>query len=524
MTDLSLGDRRSTPNLSFSAVGDGGVLAVLAVGAVVLFAASTPLGIGIRPDSAYYLGFPVIVHPNAPAYAWLLSLVAETGPDRIAAAKVINASMFAANAALLYVAVRVVSCSRLFGALAAAAMVTSPLVLSLHATVLSEALCLFLMLVAVVSLARAVELGSPLVLIVSAMTAGLCVLTRFNALPLVVLGPLSLLLLGRRGALHRIALAALYLVVAIAPIAVWLALQDASGGDGTGRAVGLYGNPSVEVLMQGVTSVWVSFMPSSGVPWAVQAAGVAALVVGVTLSLILTFVALARRDAGEFRPLATLPFIAALFFGGYLAFLLLAIVVEANLPLKPSYMLPAFVMALIALAGLVGRGAPAPFHRAALRAPLYLLLIAVVAANCARSAALVTEFRSEGNFYASKSWRASPTIAELASLDPSLTIYSNAAEAVHYLLPERAVAWVPMAIDRRTGEPMPSFAGEMATLEHKLASGTAVVAFFDSVDWRFYMLSEEEFTEDFPVAVTYAGADGRVYAGQASRLISQGRT
>ncbi len=492
-------------------IPDYALAAAVSVLAVILFVIATPWGIGIRPDSAYYLDFPYFLQGNSPGYLWAIKMVAATGLDSIAAATVLNAVFLILNCVIVFGLVRGFGVSRTIAALAALLVLTSPLVFELHVTVLSEAMFIFLLVVTLALLSFYAGSGALTFLILAGLVSDLVFLTRFNGAPVWVVGVLTVAFLGPRNAKTRVLHAIAFLGAVILPLVLWGIIEARTGGTGLGREFGFLGNATFETLLQGATSIWVTFFPNV-VPTVIKVLATLALI-----AILAAIVWQQSRDRILTTPpnrddkVAAFPLIAAVYIFGHFALLLLSLLIEPNLPLKPSYFAPVYVLIVITGAqysSLLRSGAGSRLQ-SLVGVCLLIFGALVLAANLARTGKLITEYRDEGIFFAGPQWFRSPLVAEINKLDPGTFVYTNAPDIVH-LLTERDTEWLPMKFNRRTGKPLPGRPYEMllAEMHDDLRQGNAVLAFFDKVTWRFYLPTQQELTEDLNLTELVRTEDG----------------
>jgi hypothetical protein len=491
------------------------ILFCLAAG---LFMLSIRWGIGIRPDSIYYLGLPNIVHTNAPAYAWVLDIVAQIGTpiglSKIDGAAILNFILMLCNVGLVWWIILRGTGKASLAFLGGMLCLSAPMFLDLHVTILSEGLFVFCILVSLITLARHVETGTWYFVVIAGLAAGFATLTRFNGAPLIVLGPLAIAFLSLRPIRVRARDSLIFLVASVGMLAVWLVFQQSSGTSGLGREMALNGGVTVGVLKQGVSSLLSVLMPLGFIPSTVRPLALGALVIVSVVAVAIYFKHWnARRHlkTGN-KPFESLPLIAAIFILGHLMFLVLSLFIEANLPLKPSYMLPVYVSGVVAGILLVAGGAALKLGRP-MQLSLTVVALALIAMNLLRSGILIHEFREDGIFYASPGWRNSPTVEKVAAISPDLEVYTNGADVLSFLLPSRPVSWIPAKFNRRTGKDWPNdpFEGRLNALRKKLGDKQAVVVILNKIEWRFYMPTEQTLVEALNLVPLARQADGTIY-------------
>ncbi|WP_299080167.1 glycosyltransferase family 39 protein [uncultured Ruegeria sp.] len=484
----------------------------IAAVSILMFVAATPWGIGIRPDSAFYLSFPYFLQGNSPGYVWAIDIVSAFGLDSIAAATILNVAFLILTALTVYGLVRGFGATRLIAVLSAVLVLTSPLVFELHVTVLSEAMFIFLLVAALTLLSVYAGTGSVRFLLLAGLVSVLVFLTRFNGAPVWVVGVLTAFFLGPGNTKTRVLHALAFVAVVAAPLLLWSVIEARTGGTGLGREFGFLGNATIGILMQGANSIWVSFFPSV-VPGFVKAAAALALI-GL-LAAVVWYGAERHVFAMDVSQpnarLVAFPLISAVYIFGHFALLLLSILIEPNLPLKPSYFAPVYVLIVVigAQYSVMLREDGKTRAQALLGTGLLVFGALVLASNVVRTGTLISNFRSEGIFFSGPQWFQSPLVSEINNLEPGVFVYTNAPDVVH-LLTGKGTTWLPMKFDRRTGKEHPRrpYNKTLTEMREGLAQGKAVVAYFDEVTWRFYLPTQQELTEELNLKQVVQTTDG----------------
>ena len=493
-------------------------IAMLAGLAMVLFTLGTWWGIGLRPDSALYLGlWEESRHQQAPLYGWLIDLGAAGGIDRKSTAWLLNGVLLLFN---LYLFLRLLAEA---GATFPAQLTATILVIFLpqfiyvHQTVLSEPLFLSCLLVSYLFTARYLETRDRKSLYLGAVFASAMVLTRFAGIPIVGAGALALLLYGRGGFKQRLSDSLLFGFIAVGIFTIWLLSDRLSGGSGVGREAAFLGNPSVETFRHMLGAFTAYFLPSF-VPSILSAVILLAVAAGL---IWLGWVALRPKAAGQGRPVPAVARLSILFFVAYLSFLVLTLFIEHALTIQGRYLLPLYVSGLLLAFSILGQGS-SMFKSKWARRIAVAAVCGLIFVNAGRGVATTYSFMLEGNFYASPNWYGSPTLARLATMDSDLRVYSNAPDAI-LLLSERKAEFWPQLFDRRTGMELPDrpLEAQVASLGRELRNGQAIVVSFEPVTWRFYLMKEERLVEQLGLALLYGEADGRIY-GMGTTQLPQG--
>ncbi len=136
--------------------------------------------------------------------------------------------------------------------------------------------------------------------------------------------------------------------------------------------------------------------------------------------------------------------VLGLFFFFYIGFVALSAHIEANLFLTGRYAFPVYVTTVMLMAVVLGNAASTG------RRPRYLtqafagLAILVLATHVVRTADRTRDAYVEGLGFASLSWSNSPIIQAIGKLPTDASIFSNAPDAIAYVL-KRQSDYVPAA-------------------------------------------------------------------------------
>jgi 4-amino-4-deoxy-L-arabinose transferase-like glycosyltransferase len=490
---------------------------------LLLFWIGTGAGVGLPPDSTTYvdaarslrdgLGYalstpeggarPITHFP--PLYSAVLAGLALLGPDPLDLVRPLHAAILAGSVALVvWLLARAAPGSLWLPLLGAAAMALSPVQLELHAQAVSEPLGLILTISGLGLLAAHLAQPRRGALMGAAALAGLAFLTRYAGVAL--LGTGALLLLAREGpARRRAAEATLFLSLASLPMAAWMLHNALATGAPTDRSFAFHPVGARALLtMLETFAGW--FAP--GAPVASIGLPLLVLVIGV--------IDCVRRRVVPRPPCDPLPRVLLCYAGVYLAFLIVSIsFFDAATPLNDRILSPVFVVAwIVALLG--ARHWIAVRERRGLAWLLAALAAVPLAgyANEARDWARLHARHGGGN-YGSRDWRASPTIDFVRGLPESVSIYTNAPDAVR-LLAGRASRMVPRRIDSGTRQPVSDYPLRIAELRDAVRVGAPIV-WFDRVRWRWYLTPLKTLREVLPIRRTQKFTDGSVFVYDPSR-------
>ncbi len=490
-----------------------------------LVAYATAAGAGASPDSAVYLGAArgliageglVVPDPESgrlaplahfpPLYPALLAAGGLAGGDPWRAARWISALLFGANAMLVGLAVRRASGSAACAALAAAIALFSVDLLYVHVHAWSEPLAIGLGTGALLAAAHHAASGGRGSLLAAALLSALALLTRFAALPLVAAAALGILWRGRGGVRERGRRAALYAGLSLAPLALWLARSRAVAGTAANRELALHRVSAEHLESAAATAAgWVAVpgLPGSARPLLLALAllGGAALVAG-----------LARRDRRADpaeRDRISLLWMLALTVACSAAFLAVSIsLFDFDTPLDRRILAPLHVAAIafaVGAAGLLARGRGRALGAALLAAGI---VFAGLRAEGARRPLL--RWHEEIPGYASRAWRDSRLVAEIADLPPARVVYTNDPWGV-FLVTGRVVRSIPWTVDVTTARPRADFAGRLDTVRREVEAGDALVFDLRFAGWSAELPERAALRAALEAAPRRAVREGVVY-------------
>jgi len=320
------------------------------------------LGNGFSRYSGGYEIRPITGFP--PFYSTVLAGLSFLGLEPLAAARYLNAILFAGNILLAGYLVYVFGASIWAGAIASAFLLLADTMLELHTWVMSEPLFIFLSLTAIWALLRSMEGGGLGWLVAAALLTACSSLTRYVGPALSAAGALVLVLFGAGSLRRRFLEALVYTSISLVPLALWLRRNSALAGTLVNRDLAYHPmEPDLVRLFMAEISSW--FVPHQvPLPTGLRA-GLAVL---IAAGLLGWFFVRAARDwthpqgsglqltgpeSGRFRPL---PWLLGLYVVGNVLILfvnstLLDASTTATAP--PRYLAPIYA-GLVPLACLAG--------------------------------------------------------------------------------------------------------------------------------------------------------------------------
>ncbi|MDW9830271.1 phospholipid carrier-dependent glycosyltransferase [Sinorhizobium meliloti] len=485
--------------------------ALLALLSISLFVVNTRLGIGVFPDTTRYMGINELPY-DAPVYAWLVRLPALLGIDMTTGAEALGLIFVSANTFLIWhLLIRATGKYR-HAIIGTALIILAPQFVALHASAMSEPPFLFFLLVALVTTLRYLETEKRVWLVASAVALGIAALTRFAGPALGAAVALSLFLNPRHGRSRRITDILIYGFLSALIFMTWLVISQISSGHSIGRELGFYGNMGSAEWLRSLGSLMAWLLPDQ-VPNSVRGI-VLALFVIAACGLIFAHSSRAL-DRARTRIVADefLPLILGLFVLCYLAFMVLATAVEANLLLNSRYALPPYVMTVMAVTiALAGRKCSAGVWKG-MHNGVVVLAIVVLCGHSARTLVRSLDAYRSGIGYAGLEWTQSSTMNAVQELPADALIYSNGPDAIAYVLKRRAF-FIPARFQLRTGieDPSNPFEHQVLRLKNASQKQRAYIVIFDKVTWRFYRASEAELKRHLSLTNVATKSDGRIYA------------
>ncbi|MFP5376220.1 MAG: hypothetical protein ACLGIO_05485, partial [Acidimicrobiia bacterium] len=457
--------------------------AVPALAATVAMLVVARGGAYASPDSAFYVGvarslgdgLDLAAPPGSQPLAHFPPLfpavraaaAAALGVDPLAAAAVVNPVLAGATALVAGVVVARRTGSPAWGAAAAGAVAVARPFLVYGSSALSEPLFTLLALTGLVALAAAIARRRTDLLAAASALVGAACLTRYAGVALVVAGAAALVRF-EGGAGRRRALA--FTAGAAAPLAAWLAVVGR-----TNRHLAFHPfDADYWATGADALSRWVA---PAFVPWPARAAVAGAAALGLWR--------VARRPSPPHpeRASGPLPFVLGAFAAAYLALLVAhRLLLDASGRLDSRFLLPLHVAAVVALAPVVHRAAAGRARRVVVGAATALVALhAVQAASWAASG--VGDHGVGRRGLAARAWSESPVVAAVASLPPSVPVYSDGADAL-YLHTGRATTMLPAHRDLLTGRSRPAYGRELEAMAGRLRRHGGVVVFFAPLAFR----------------------------------------
>lgn len=401
-------------------------IALAAAGVALVLLLTSRSGPGLSPDSIQYIAAarhllagdglqtydarPFLLWP--PLFPVLLAAIGTMAGSATAAAQLINAVAFGLVILLVSAEARRSTGRSAMAILAATATALCPVLVRVFTMAWSEPVFILLALLALALLGRYLRRGATRWLIAAATAAGLAALTRYIGVAVIGVGAVALVALGPRRWPRRLADAALFGTLAIAPLCGWLGRNYLISGTLTG------------------TRGWLS---ATARPPLFTSAASAFLLAAALLPALIVVPGLFRRQRWNGPPVQMA--VHRLFVVAYVAALVALAYAGASNPIDYRLLAPAYpsaiVLAVVGLCDLLeGTGSRA---RRVTGAALVTGAAGVALIAAPRLATGVGTLLSEGaGGYANRRWPRSQLVAFVRTRATRAQVYSNAPEALYY--------------------------------------------------------------------------------------------
>lgn len=437
--------------------------------AALLVAILSHQSIALHSDSCGYLRaarsghFADVPIWQPPLYPWLLLLLASSGFSAFTAAKILNTVCLAATTLLL--AFGLPNITRTARYLTAALFFSSYTVLYNHAWAMSEPVFFVFLVGALVALFKYLSLegSNTSLLIVGAGLSALALLTRFAGISIVFVFVFALLQKNWRCPIRLIRDWAIYGSIALTPLLALSVWNHTRANSGLGHDLHI-NELTAHKLGQFRTTILEWFFPyrvfgvmPDLVQWGVVVAIVAVLAVGTFLAI---------RRCRSIYPFAVLWGFSAAYLAVVAATILLS---DQQVPLDYRLLSPLYI-GFLAL-GVCISDSLLRRPRVRLSATTFILfaILYFAAFSAYRGVAFTRSTFSHGLGYGSKAWASSETMKYVEYHANSMTLYSNAPEAIELLTGIDDVRWIPFKKNMMSRNTNPSYHAQIDEL-HTLAS------------------------------------------------------
>jgi hypothetical protein len=333
--------------------------------------------------------------------------------------------------------------------------------------------------------------------------APLALLTRYAGIGLLAV-PLIVTLLRPRTGRNRLGEAALGLILAAVPAAMWMARNLHLTGSATNRKLSLFLPPAWWEEVGRVVGSW--FVPGRVVAWLEQNHLPAGLAAGIALVVLVGLAVVHRARSGGRRASWSIWIPLAALMGGHLVVIGLSSWTSYPPPdINTRTMATAFAGLLVLIAGLVGvlgrRGS------SLMTAAVAVASVAFLGFKVYASRDVVQRLERDGQGYNSAAWSRSPVVKALQELAPSV-VYANDTGAVYYFTGRYAYE-IPHRYDSITGHPRGAYRGEDCLMRTRLRADGGILVLFAGASSLPESAATEAIIADLAPVMT--GPEGGVY-------------
>lgn len=514
----------------------------LALTGILFLWFSTPWGIGLFPDSASYLsaarsllgGWGMREIPGGdhaapftrygPLFPILIAAAGFFQVEPLTGARLLNTLLFGMNIFLAGFIVFRYTRSLWPSLLSSFVLLTSFVILKLHAMAVSEPALLFFGFLGLYGLAVYLDNCSKKLFLAAAIGfISLAFLTKYSGVSVVMTVVLSILLFHRGSLLQRITRAFLSGGLACVPMVVWVVRNQIVSGSktGTGLSLGFY--PYLWTNLRELLaypSVWL--LPQA-VPKIVRALFLLLAVTGLTGAAFFVFLRSNSEDREGERSqlqrldLRNLPHLLLLVVICHVGVYLMTTTFLGGQPIDDRALSPVY-MALVLFVILTGCHLwqmAVPSHWA--RRGLAALSCFFVVTYLLRALYWSHETRTEGLGYASPRWKNSEVIQSVRGLPAGTLIYTNGMDAL-YLLTGRPSSAVPAKQDTlkeyfkdSSERYLATYSSETIKMKQNLLKENGLLVYLDHIDWRWYYPTKQELVQEVSLEVVRNFSDGTVF-------------
>ncbi|HXM33670.1 MAG TPA: hypothetical protein VN920_00650 [Pyrinomonadaceae bacterium] len=515
----------------------------LALAGVLVMLLATRFGIGVLPDSTVYFDagrnlangrglvvisgtgvelIPLTHYP--PLYSTLLALTSPGGATVETSARWLNVILFGGN--ILLVGISIAFCDRnsfwlpLIGSFLT---LTAPDVLAMHAVAMTEPLYLALTFGGLLSLAAYQQNQRRGFLFLAAILIGLAFLARYVGIAAVVTGLVALLFLGRnesgrtsfgfsfRGEIfrRRVVDTLIFAAVSCGPVALWSIRNRLATGGASDRQLAFHPVKFQQIVSAFSTAAQWLLLGKVRVDTRFLAFTIEILVLA---SLAIYLMRKGRQSKGNSAEGRTkLPHLLIIFMIVYVAVLIFTITFFENDNVLDGRSLLPVHFALLVLIPCVAKALYCRVPKSISVHIAFVVLILLLAGSYTfRGVRWLVRAQADGQGYASRPWKESPTIAQIRKLPSGIPIYSNGVDAICYLTGRRSLD-IPAKIIHGTGQPNPRYEAELKKMSDDLRRHNGVLVYFNTLPERWFLPLEGELKSQLPLTGRAITPDGSLF-------------
>jgi hypothetical protein len=491
---------------------------------------ATRWGIGISPDSATYIGAarsflegkglivpfgkPAPMTHYPPLFPLVLSIAGLFGATLEDGARWLNVLLFGANILLVGWMIQRdrpgAFWLSLFGSLL---MLTSIDVLAIHMWAQTEPLFIFFGLLGLGLLAEYFKKPAGFFLAASAGATAMAFLTRYVGIALVAAGIAGILLLSGEAFRKRVRDAAIFFVLSLFPITLWLIRNSIVSPGLANRQMVVHMITLAKIKVGLITiSTWILPAKFSGVAGGIFLAAACTGLFGLSAILFIKE-RRSKTEGGRWNiSAAGIPSLMVLFIFFYAALLFVSMsFFDAHTALNSRILAPVYVALVMLILCVLNRilssaGQSRMAHIVSATLGMIVLVLYV-----SRGAGWINHVHDSGLGYNSPRWQRSELMRYIRTIPPQSPIFSNAPDAL-YMMTGRRTLWIPAKVDPGTREISDDYEFELNRMKEQLLQKNGEVVYLKTIRWRWYLPSQEELQKQLPLRVIWESTDGTVYS------------
>ena len=493
-------------------------LAVMLVATCIIWV-NTPFGVNTSHDSLFYLSAaeniaagrgifwtgsggelkPLTHFP--PFYPLVLAIFSRLSPPLGMPTRVIAASFFGLNAAIIGLAIYAATRRWVIGMLGSLIFIMSPIMLKTHLAAMSEPLFFFMTFTGLVSLALHINKPSSLTLVLAAVCSALAVLSRYAGMAVPITGVICLLILSRKPLSIKIRSALAFISLSVGPMLLWMGRNYHLTGFTSNRTF-VFHPIDLGKIRQILNVIFSWITPDIHSHW-LEALGLITLFVFVFAYAWWQIWFRCERDCWA----PYLIVVLQLFVVSYVLLLIVSLsFFDAATRVDDRILSPVFIAGLLALMVAVGHMLKKVWH---LILPIALLLAGLIGPlpyMLRESNQTLLAIRNYGAGFSSLEWRNSHLVQWINSMEEDPIIITNQAMAVRYLTKIPAYQ-VPERFDPVKGEVRPDYKQQMQSIRMLLNEPHSFMVLFERRD--ISTPSDADLVEG--LELIFSATDGWVY-------------
>lgn len=482
---------------------------------------STPLGIGVSPDSVVYIetarsilsgkGFlynsqPLTHYP--PMYPLILALSGLLSSDPLEGARWLHTLLFGLNVLVIGVIGFLSTNKSIIGSLTSVLLfISSAKMFDVYTWAWSEPAFVLFSFLAFLFLALYIFGSSKWFLLGASLFIAASLTTRYIALTLFPPIILVILLFGEKCFKDRMKDCITLMSIGILPLMIWLFRNILLAHSAADRTLAIHpiNFPHVRSLLTRIYHFWIPI----SCPDCFVLSSVLLFLAGGSVFVGYLFL-IKNQHRGKSSINSVIQALLFCFAICYVLFLFASkTFVDAHTPLNSRIMSPVYITGVIFLVSVIWNVSKR-LGNAGMWWGFVLLSLIVIGINFRFTLLSAIHLRNQGKGYTSITWRSSESIAFIKALPKDSIIYSNGPDVIHFLTQTEAKS-LPHKINPGTRAPNPDFELKVEAMRNDLIQNNAMIIYLDKITWRWYLPTKDELQNLYKIPATLWLADGTVY-------------